>query len=344
MLKYKDQYIWFIQNFDFTFAMPRTLQILKGPRTEPLLSKTYFSMKNILCFLLIAYLSCQQLFSQSNWGLSGNSASSGSYLGTTNQYPLIFKVGGTEKLRLTTSGDVGIGTTTPEAKLDVNGTLCIHDDLRLRDWYDPNMEEPRLILFDEMGVGYSRTYSNFLADLHSASCSEIGADFQPAWQSTLGNSTNNSKLFTGDICPTNVGIGTDDPISTLSVIGDTYMTEGLFVGASPVSSIKLLVMADQMHGLLIKFEREVGEEYFPLRLMDNTTSNDVFKVNDEGRVSIQFFGVATDDMFNIKNDSGDDLFAITSEGICYSQGMVIKYAPFFPDYVFENGYELMSLL
>ena len=33
-----------------------------------------------------------------------------------------------EKMRLTGAGDLGIGTTTPEAKLDVAGTLKISDD------------------------------------------------------------------------------------------------------------------------------------------------------------------------------------------------------------------------
>jgi hypothetical protein len=65
-----------------------------------------------------------------DWHLGGNTAVSTdgtNYLGTRNVAPLVFKTAATantplERLRITPAGNVGIGTTTPTAKLQANST------------------------------------------------------------------------------------------------------------------------------------------------------------------------------------------------------------------------------
>lgn len=47
------------------------------------------------------------------------------YLNTTQNGPLWFGTNGTERVRITSSGDVGIGTSSPSNKLDVNGSVNI---------------------------------------------------------------------------------------------------------------------------------------------------------------------------------------------------------------------------
>jgi hypothetical protein len=47
------------------------------------------------------------------WLTSGNLLSGGEFLGSTNNQPLIFKTNNTEQMRITTSGQIGIGTTSP---------------------------------------------------------------------------------------------------------------------------------------------------------------------------------------------------------------------------------------
>ena len=42
-------------------------------------------------------------------------------VGTLNNFPLAFQTNGSERIRVTSTGNVGIGTTSPGAKLDVNG-------------------------------------------------------------------------------------------------------------------------------------------------------------------------------------------------------------------------------
>jgi|SRR5271157_6530088 len=58
------------------------------------------------------------------WDLKGNSATNppADFLGTTDNKPLVIKSNGSERLRVDTGGNIGVGTTTPAAKLEINNT------------------------------------------------------------------------------------------------------------------------------------------------------------------------------------------------------------------------------
>lgn len=51
----------------------------------------------------------------------GNNLGNGEFLGTLNAYPLVFKINNVQRMTLTTSGFLGIGTGTPVVMLDVAG-------------------------------------------------------------------------------------------------------------------------------------------------------------------------------------------------------------------------------
>ncbi|MGB9852544.1 MAG: hypothetical protein ACPLPX_06755, partial [Candidatus Kapaibacteriota bacterium] len=57
------------------------------------------------------------------WLTQGNLLNPGDRLGSTNSEPLIFITNNTERMRITPSGNVGIGTTNPNELLDVNGNI-----------------------------------------------------------------------------------------------------------------------------------------------------------------------------------------------------------------------------
>lgn len=59
------------------------------------------------------------------WKLAGNSGSVAGtdYLGTSDAVDLVTKTNGTERMRVLSTGNVGIATTSPIANLDINGSL-----------------------------------------------------------------------------------------------------------------------------------------------------------------------------------------------------------------------------
>jgi hypothetical protein len=63
------------------------------------------------------------------WSLTGNSGTNAStnFIGTTDAVDLSIKTNNTEKLRITSAGNVGIGTSSPSAKFHINNDI-IGDD------------------------------------------------------------------------------------------------------------------------------------------------------------------------------------------------------------------------
>ncbi|MEO8149966.1 MAG: hypothetical protein ABI723_20170, partial [Bacteroidia bacterium] len=60
------------------------------------------------------------------WGVAGNTGLSSvtNYIGTTDAVDVVTKSNGTEVMRATTSGKVGIGVTAPTSTLQVNGSVA----------------------------------------------------------------------------------------------------------------------------------------------------------------------------------------------------------------------------
>ena len=54
------------------------------------------------------------------WALMGNAIASRDFLGTTNDQPLVVRANNIEAMRIDSNGNVGIGTTTPSAKLNID--------------------------------------------------------------------------------------------------------------------------------------------------------------------------------------------------------------------------------
>ncbi len=65
----------------------------------------------------------EEAISGIGWSLTGNSVTSGEFIGTTNNQPLVIRTNNTERMRIATSGNVGIGTSNPSEKLDVAGNV-----------------------------------------------------------------------------------------------------------------------------------------------------------------------------------------------------------------------------
>ena len=65
----------------------------------------------------------------SNWSLTGNTGtdSAANFIGTLDGKPLTLKTNGTSRLIVSSDGNIGIGTTTPTAKLNVDGSVKLEN-------------------------------------------------------------------------------------------------------------------------------------------------------------------------------------------------------------------------
>ena len=81
-----------------------------------------------LCAIALATLICcthNETFSQTDWHITGNAATNAAtnFVGTTDNKPLSFRTNNAVRMRINTNGNIGIGTTAPVQKLDVNGNI-----------------------------------------------------------------------------------------------------------------------------------------------------------------------------------------------------------------------------
>ena len=129
---------------------------------------------------------------------------------------LVLRTGGTERLRITSAGYVGIGSAVPQDELDVHGNI-ITGGLKLvnNDRGNPT----RKIVIGSSSVYHIRLY----------------------------DPTDTTKLQSVFKVDGTVGIGTDNPTSKLDVVGDVKFTGSLAVNgnnyptAGPLSNRNLII-------------------------------------------------------------------------------------------------------
>jgi hypothetical protein len=65
--------------------------------------------------------------SATSWSLTGNALSDSTtqYLGSSNAYPVSIRTNNTERVRVTSSGNVGVNTASPNTTLDVDGGVSV---------------------------------------------------------------------------------------------------------------------------------------------------------------------------------------------------------------------------
>ena len=71
--------------------------------------------------------------STAQWKLTGNSGtnSSNNFVGTTDNKDLVFRTNNSERIRILSGGNIGVGTNSPVQKLDVNGNINIRNGFGL---------------------------------------------------------------------------------------------------------------------------------------------------------------------------------------------------------------------
>ena len=189
-----------------------------------------------------------------------NSLSGSEALGSSNNFPLIIKTNGTEWMRITETGNVGVGTTVPQGKLEVRGNVFAIDEqgiLHNRGFvaYQNNNgtqgvlfsgyksrgthAAPTSVLSGDFGFAYANTfhgssqYINSGALVFSVDGPVIGNSVPSQIEfitSAMGNEGSSNYGHTRMIIKSDgkIGVGTFTPTEKLTVEGTIQSTLGGF--------------------------------------------------------------------------------------------------------------------
>ena len=91
----------------------------------------YNSFSKAIILATFITLNVLSVYSQQGqkWATGGNAASTGDFIGTTNSKPLVFKTANVEHLRISPTGNIGIGVTNPLNKFEVSGNSLFDGDV-----------------------------------------------------------------------------------------------------------------------------------------------------------------------------------------------------------------------
>ncbi|MDH3245658.1 MAG: hypothetical protein OEM26_13655 [Saprospiraceae bacterium] len=161
--------------------------------------------------------------------------STGGLFGTVTATDLRFRTSNTHRMSITPDGDVGINTTGPTAKFDVNGTTRLRSTLTTEGTSNlegrinlgPGTGTNELNIFDIGGNGDAviRAQTTGGAKEVLWGVSSLGGIMGTVTSDNLTLRTNNSTKMT--ITPGgDVGIGTSNPGDKLEVVGDAMLDRG----------------------------------------------------------------------------------------------------------------------
>jgi hypothetical protein len=188
------------------------------------------------------------------WLLTGNAGTNPAvnFLGTTDAQPLVIRTNNTEWMRVTANGNVGIGTTSPGAKLDVyggNGTY-----IRVSGAMPAGDGNQGLVGYELVNSSTNGYWRMYLAD-PDGGFGVTSNSFEiweyPANLGTGGCCRPRLRIMSsnGSANPTevvinsagNVGIGTTAPSERLDVQGNVRFSGALMPGGNAGTSGQVLV-------------------------------------------------------------------------------------------------------
>lgn len=180
-----------------------------------------------------------------DWTANGNSnVGANSFIGTTTNFPLVFKSNNNEGARLLPNGRLGIGTSTPTSTIDVNGTARIRGINSNYGGIPFATGETRLVSTDADG----NLRDEFVDVRGGTNCTKmvLGWSARPSLDISMAYSTQSGvTVYPQDLthpddiikCPQlgNVGIGVLQPNFKVDVDGDVNVTGNFKINGTSIN-------------------------------------------------------------------------------------------------------------
>ena len=133
--------------------------------------------------IAIAALFCcvhSKTFAQTDWHITGNSGTNAStnFIGTTDNIPLAFRTNNAVRMRINSNGNIGIGTTSPLQKLDVNGNINI------RSGFGLFIDNHKVVRIDSI---LANTFLGVGSGSNNVGVFNTGSGYQSLFSNTSGN-------------------------------------------------------------------------------------------------------------------------------------------------------------
>jgi hypothetical protein len=190
-------------------------------------------------------------------------------------YPMTFQIGGSEKMRISNGGDVGIGTSSPIAKLDSRGYISIgggSDGIWLGNVGDNSAYDNVKLYYTGYNSGNPRIY---LTPRTQPGSGTVNTYLHLQSITAGGPGVNNMGLLVDG----NVGVGTSSPAYKLDVSGSANINNGgtgsLYLGylpAGPTVAARITSTASPSYSTAGKLGFSVttwgvGTDYGPTEMM-----------------------------------------------------------------------------
>ena len=171
------------------------------------------------------------------WALTGNAGTSPTvqFLGTTSNAGLAIRTNNLERIRITPSGNVGIGTDDPAQKLDVQGSIVIGASNGISDYNEVNINRGRLKFSTEEDNNHI-IYNNFRDIDGEGAWDGIKMNVYAGLNVRTGHDGSNNALFVD--FDGKVGLGTTTPECNLTVAATTASwISGVFSGSGGTDKV-----------------------------------------------------------------------------------------------------------